>query len=58
MDNTAKPADKVSADSGRNPGAGPEISNNVTGAGTSFGPGLCRSPCQYRHIGCDSLRAL
>jgi len=43
----AKPADKVSADFGRNPGACILISNGNSGAGTSFGPWLCRSPCQY-----------
>jgi len=38
----AKPADKVSADFGCNPGAGIRISNDISGAGTSFGPWLCR----------------
>jgi hypothetical protein len=47
MSYMAKPADKVSADFGRNPGAGFGISNGITGAGTSFGPWLCRSPYQY-----------
>jgi len=58
MGNTAKPADKVSADFGRNPGADFGIFDVITGAGTNFGSWLCRSPCQYRHIGCGSLRAL
>jgi hypothetical protein len=40
--NMAKPADKVSNDFGRNPGAGIWISNGDPGAGTSFGPWLCR----------------
>jgi hypothetical protein len=45
--NMAKPADKVSADFGRNPGAGIGLSNGISGAGTNFGPWHCRSPCQY-----------
>jgi len=55
---TATTADKVSVDSGRNPGASTWIPDDITGAGTTFGPRLCRSPCPYRHIGCGSLRAL
>jgi len=42
MPDMAKPADKVSADFGRNPGAGIRSFNGDSGAGTSFGPWLCR----------------
>jgi hypothetical protein len=54
----AKPADKVSADFGRNPSATDRMFDDNSGAGTNFGSWLCRSPCQYRHIVCGSLRAL
>jgi hypothetical protein len=56
--NMAKPADKVSDDFGRNPGVGIGIFKDNSGAGTSFGPWLCRSPCQYSYMGYGSLRAL
>jgi len=42
MSYMAKPADKVSADFGRNPGAGISIFSDISGAGTNFGPWLCR----------------
>jgi hypothetical protein len=41
----AKPADKVSADFGRNPGDDIGILNELPGAGTNFGPWRCRDPC-------------
>jgi hypothetical protein len=40
--NTRKPADKVSADFGRNPGKAFMLSEAYDGAGANFGPWLCR----------------
>jgi len=58
MGNTAKPADKVSADSGRNPDAALEYPMTPPGLARIFAHGFVARLANIDILAADSLRAL